>query len=106
MVLESLCTPGSTVAEQALSDLPEMPDIDSMELVEIHADNKTAKAISSMLTSKKGQANQMVFTFLKQDDGRWLIDDIDLENAKGLQEEIKRFTTKNPDAKIILEKKE
>lgn len=94
----AVCVPGRAVAKQAITDLPEMRGVEKLKPVEICVVENLALVVSSPVEGDHNQTGVLLFRLLKNDAGKWLIDDIDLEKAEDCSRTIERLKTKFPDA--------
>ncbi len=102
--VRKLCVPGRAVAGQAVTDLPQMLELDTFDVIEVRADADAALVLSNKLPGEHGEgASQLVFLLLRQPTGAWLIDDIDFEDAEGLRQDLARFSLQHPAATVLLE---
>jgi hypothetical protein len=102
-VLAAVCVPGSAVARQAMTDLPEIEGVRDLRLAEVRSDRRSALAITTPVKADHGRTGPLVFTLLQSAEGNWQIDDIDVEDADGLAQEIDRFMDRYPTAQILLQ---
>ena len=101
--LAAVCVPGSAVAQQALTGLSEIEGVRDLRLVEVRSAGRAALAITTPIEADHGRTGPLVFTLLQSPEGNWRIDDIDVEDADGLREEIERFIRRYPTARILLQ---
>ncbi len=104
--LTEVCVPGRAVAQQAMTDLPQMKGAADLELVEVRADDGTAFAVSSEIEGDRGETGVLVFTLISNTAGKWQIYDIDLEDPTGLSRERQTFGDRHPAAKVLLQTEE
>ncbi len=81
-------------------DVRELDGFRELKLNRTYVTDTSAFGVTSAAISYRSERRAMVFT-LKSFDGNWLIDDIDLESADGVQDELKRFLAEYPDAKEL-----
>jgi hypothetical protein len=87
----------------APDDIRELDGFQELKLETTHATDTAALGVTTAAISYHGERCAMVFT-VKPFDGNWLIDDIDLESAEGVRDEMKRFLAEHPDAKELMSK--
>jgi len=81
-------------------EIRELNGFHKLELKEMLATNAAALGITSAAIEYRGKQRAMVLE-VKRVDGNWLIDDIDLESADEVQDEVRRFVAEHPDAKEV-----
>lgn len=90
-----LCVPGTGLDKQA-KEFQEIrgsdkEGVDRLDLVEIRANQWNALAISTPLREKRLGSARLVFLLSRTWEGKWLLDDIDLEDPEGVKGEIARY---------------
>jgi hypothetical protein len=101
-VLETVCVSGSAVLQQACSDLHRIKGLAEIEICEVHASSSAAIAISSGVTTGRNRKGVLVFN-LENNDGRWLINDIDLVSQDKVEEKLIWFSLTHRDSETLVE---
>lgn len=73
-----------------------------LELSEVLGAEEAALAIGAEVTSPGGDTGSLVFTMVREGKGDWKIEDIDLEDRDGIEEEKKRFRERFPRAESLM----
>jgi len=94
----AVCVPGRAVAKQAITDLPEMGGVEKLEPVEVYVDDRMALAVSSAIEGDRNRVGVLMFRLVKNETDKWLIDDIDFEEAANRSRKIETFQSKHPKA--------
>ena len=94
----ALTDPRTAVAQQ-LDDFRELAKInpEGFKVVSIYANDSAALAITTEVVGDHDRQGPLVMTLIKRD-GTWLLNDVDLETAATVKDELDRFLERYPDA--------
>jgi hypothetical protein len=97
--------PGSSPSQPgSVKDFAELK-IKALALKSVRADDTGALAITEDVAGDHDRKGPLVLTLVKRK-GQWLVNDIDLEDEKGLKDEEERFLEQHPHAREVPEKKQ
>lgn len=91
------------MGRQPLQDFDEMRELIEpwdVKVAAVYADSSAGLVITSVMQADGGRVGPLVFT-VNNRDGKWLIDDIDVESAESTEEEIKRFGKERKDVRLV-----
>jgi hypothetical protein len=98
--LADVCLP--EVAEQALDGFGEIKGLQGVQLAEAHVAEQAALAVTTPVAGDHQRIEHLVFELTREADGVWRIADVDIEDAPGAADEVQRFRTRHPAAKVVL----
>ena len=100
-VLTNVCAKGSAVIKQACTDLHRVKGLAGIELVEVHANQKSALAISSVVSTKRNRKGVLVFT-LEHTEGTLVINDVDFVAPESAEDKLAWFLLRNHDTETLV----
>lgn len=90
---KKLVDPNSAVGRQ-LSDFRELTNFENLRIVKLYLGKDAVMGVSSP-TQTKRKKDVVIVIFAKRKDDRYIVDDIDAEDPKGLDGEVARFAKKH-----------
>ena len=94
-----LTDPESAVPRQ-LDDFQKIGGVEKLHVAKVYASNDAALAVTTSVHERRIPDGVLVLT-ARIKNNKWLIDDIDLEDAEGLKKEIQQFLRRHPKAKLL-----
>lgn len=93
------CAPESAVARQ-IKDFREIQGLAQLRVESVVSDHEAALATTGGLAGNHDPDDALMIT-LRLRDGKWLVEDVDLESPEGQRDEKTRFLKQHPDAKSL-----
>jgi hypothetical protein len=81
-------------------DFAQMADAHKTEVLEVYADANDALAVTSNIKGKDGEEEGRLIFYLSKQTGTWLIHDADIGDPQRVQDDVTRFKSKHPNAKL------